>query len=258
MSIPFNVGTTSFIKWDTWQENVKYLHNKVDYIQLLLLEDIPQDRLPTQDDIKELNNLKQQFDSSYSVHLPHSIQLAIDDKRLRELSVDRVKKVIDLVQPLDPVYFILHGYVYDHIDNDTLQRSVNNLYNSLNEILEYYPYSRKIGLETLHFEFDHLEDLVNDLDTSVIVDVGQNIRYKKDYLSYIRKYFHRVVDIHLHGFDGKKDHCSLNKLPHSKLKEILKLLLEQRYNKNILLEVFSEKDFNESYKLLYKVIKEIS
>ena len=257
LKIPWKVGTPSFIIPGTWEENCEYLHNKVDYIQLLLLEDIPNDQLPSKDEISKLKFIKNKYNLTYTAHLPHRIQFSHPQKDLRNNSIERIKKIFDLIDDVGIKYYVLHPYIYDTAGDDFLKSSLYHFQNSLSELLSYYPFPRKIGLESLHFNFHHLAPIIKELDTSVIIDIGQALRYKKDYFSYINTYFERIIDIHLRGFDGIKDHESLSYIDPLTIRNILKTLIDKKYKKNMLIEIFTESNFNESMTILDKLITKL-
>ncbi len=256
--IPFSLGTTSFIKWDTWQNNILFLKDRVDFIQLLFLEDQPQHILPTLKDLDELIELKEQFNLRYSIHLPHRIQLSHPNEKLRINSTHRIQYILDYLKVLNPEYYVLHTYLYDMLNANSIAQQLENLGQSLELILPYVDNSRQLAVESLHFDFELLEPIIKKYDLAVVIDVGQAQRYKKDYLNYIETFFENIVDIHIHGFDGKKDHESLKNMSEHDLTHLLDMLIKKKYSKNMLLELFSEKNFEESMKIVQICVNKLN
>ncbi len=248
----FNIGTTSFIKKLGWADNIEYLKDKVDHIMLLFLENEGSCALPNIQELQRIKEITNQYSIPLSVHLPHYIHLGSLSETQRVKSIDTVKSMIDFVQfnKLDIEYFVLHPDIYTKSTQPVKQQSQENMYRSMKEIVTYLPTSRKIALETLYFDFDLLKEIITELNLSVIVDTGQNIRYGFDYIKYIKNYFPYIVDIHLHGFDGISDHHSLKCFDKLDLKKLFTLLRQLKYDKNLLIEVHSEEKLKESLTVL--------
>ncbi len=78
-SLPFRLGTSSYIIPADILPNVQYLAGKVRDIELVLFEvDDGQNNLPSSDVLNELVRLAALYDLTYTVHLPLDLKLGAD------------------------------------------------------------------------------------------------------------------------------------------------------------------------------------
>ncbi|MBF0573787.1 MAG: sugar phosphate isomerase/epimerase [Desulfamplus sp.] len=117
---PFRLAATSFIYPDKIIPNVMKLGSFFDEIELLLFESKPfivkdningskiVEVLPSKEEIKELGELSKKFDLTYNIHLPVDISLTDSSKSVRLESIETVKKVVALCEPLNPTTYTLH------------------------------------------------------------------------------------------------------------------------------------------------------
>ena len=93
-NFPFRLGTTSYIIPADILPNAHYLAGKVRDIELILFEvDDGHNNLPSAEVIDELKRIGDQFDLSYTVHLPLDLKLGEDGSE-QDQSLVKARRVI--------------------------------------------------------------------------------------------------------------------------------------------------------------------
>lgn len=221
-----NLGTTSFIIPNNRVENVKYLCDKVDFVQLLFLE-----KFSLKEDILEimpLSQLKKDRNIDYIIHLP----IDFDFKR----DIFLVHDFLDFLNPLCPQSFILHP------ENNNL------FFQHLANIIQRYNISIE-NLDDISF-FDG----IFEMGCNLCLDIGHAIIHGIDVKTFINTYGDKIDTLHLHGMYDYIDHKSLRYID----KNILLYLLDFSIEKDTIniIEVFNEKDFLDSINYLKEVFKQ--
>lgn len=248
---PFKIGTTSFIYPNSYVQNVKMLAPYLDEIELILFESSP-DKRPSNDEIKTLLSLANEFDITYNIHLPLDISLGAPDPSKRHFAIETIKRIVDLTAPLSPSTYTLH-LAYDETDMETerMYRWRNRTYGSARQLISSGINGKTISIETLNYPIEWVEDILIDFNLSVCVDLGHLILYGFDMKAVFNRYHKTISIIHLHGADNHIDHQPLDFLAKTNLKTILEML--KRYNDVVSIEVFSYDHLNASLKYLESV-----
>ena len=248
---PFKIGTTSFIYPDSYVQNVKILAPYLDEIELILFESIP-NSLPSNQEIKELVALSNQYDLSFNIHLPLDLSLGAPEPSTRHFAIETIKQVMDLTAPLSPTTFPLHlPYEGDDIESEAIKRWKERIYLSLEKLRADGINSKMISVENLNYPLTWVEDILIDLNFSICMDLGHLILYGFDMKDAFDRFHHIMPTIHLHGANDRQDHQSLDLLSKSNLKTILEIL--KRFKGIVSIEVFSYDHLNASLSLLEKV-----
>ena len=246
---PFKIGTTSFIYPDDYLPNVLMLGPFLDEIELLLFESRAADALPPQTVIAELCRLARKFNLSYNVHLPTDISISDPNPARQHLAVETMKRVLDLVRPLDPSALILHiplGEISS--DEPALAEWRDRVYHNLAKILAGLENKHAIAIETLDYPLDLLEDVIADLEVAVCLDLGHLMRYGYDLIKVYERYGSRTGVLHLHGIENGRDHLALDRLSGKLASAVLQVL--KRFSGVVSLEVFCFEDLNSSLKFI--------
>ena len=250
---PFKIGTTSFIYPDNYVQNVQMLAPYLDEIELVLFESDPDSR-PSNNEIKALITLANDYDITYNIHLPLDIFMGAPDPSTRHFAVETIKQIIDLTSPLSPTTFTLH-LVCDEIDMiaEMMKNWQNRTYTSIQKLLSSGINGKKISIETLNYPMEWIEDILIDFNLSVCIDLGHLILYVL-YMKYVFDRYHKNTPIiHLHGADDRLDHGPLDVLSKSNLKTILEML--KRFKGIVSIEVFSYDHLKASMNYLENVWK---
>lgn len=248
MQLPFRLGTTSYIYPDRWLPNVQRLAGRVKDIEILFFDLDDAEAQPGRDEIQGLYRLKRDFNLTYSLHTPLGASLASEDERLRQESVEKVWRAVELSKPFEPEAYVVHVYCGDR-EHDRRPADVfswrSRACRSLKELLNRGMKPQDLCIETLDYPFRLIEPVVDKLGLSVAVDVGHLYRDGSSDQVLLDNLF-RTRIIQWHGVDpSDRDHRSLAYYPRDRAIWLLNTLRES-YRGVLTLEVFREQDFEES------------
>lgn len=257
----FRLGTTSFIYRADWLTNVERLAGRVDDVEILLFDADPA-MLPRPEEIAALCGQKDRSGLTYTVHGPLGGVLASVNEALRRTSVEAVCRSIEVARPLAPEAWILHMPLSERegrtplADLTTWRRCAQR---SLEEILETGVDPATVCLEVLDYDFDRLTPVLEELDLGAALDLGHARRDGRSWMELVRHHLHRSRVIHWHGTDESgRDHQSLRHWPRSEGLELLRALIMAGYNGVLTLEVFGERELDESLAVLAELREELS
>jgi len=252
---PFKIGTTSFIYPDSYAQNVEMLAPYLDEIELILFESTP-DSLPSNQEIKELFSLSNEYGLSYNIHLPLDISLGAPEASKRHFALETIKQIMDLTASLSPTTYTLH-LPYEKIDSegDRTKSWKDHICLSMEALCTSGFNCRTISVETLNYPIELVEEILIDFNLSVCLDFGHLILYGLDMKNVFDRYKHRTSIIHLHGANDRCDHQPLELLSKSNLKTILMMLIQ--FKGIVSLELFSYDHLNTSLKYLENVWKKL-
>jgi len=242
----FRLGTTSYIVPADIAPNVSTLASCVDDIEIVLFESETHSNLPDDATMEILRFHRNESHVSYTIHLPLDIQLGSTDRNERARSVEQCRRIIQLMEPLNPFAYVLHLPIGDMMvrsvsDPERWQRHVAD---GATQILEMGISPHRICVETLAYPFELAAPVVESLDLSVCIDVGHILMNAYSLPAYIHQWFDRTRIIHLHGIAHGKDHQSIAHLPEDVLNAVVQSMNEYDAKERVLtLEIFGESDF---------------
>ena len=257
---PFRIGTSSYIIPEDIIPNVNYLAQQVDDIEILLFESDEISNFPSKTILKKMKEIALKNKLTYNIHLPVDIALGATDKTIRENSIQKCLRAIDLMNDVNPLAYILHLTGNPDImgkgTTETIKDWLPYLNESIEKIEQYGIDMSLICVETLSYPFYYLDDLINNFNLSVCLDIGHLLIYGYSIEEHLKKYLDKTKVIHLHGIENGKDHKDISKLPKEIITQIF-TALEQNQMKNriVTLEIFNEQDFIASKKILEEYIK---
>lgn len=254
---PFRLGTTSYIIPDEIEPNIKYLSDKIDDIEVVLFESDEFSNIPSPDLVARMADMAEEYDLTYTVHLPLDAHLGHADEAIRRSSVDKCLRIIERMSPTRPFAYVLHlsnESMGDKSDHDLSIWSSQNR-KSIEELLGVVK-SRDLCVETLSYPYEFVASTVMDYDLSVCLDIGHILLCGYPLESYLDRYLNRTRIIHLHGIDNGKDHVDISYLD----KPILDLVVERLYADSMMrvltLEIFEEAHLKKSLDILRRYICE--
>jgi len=246
----YRIGTTSFIYRGTYLENVEKLASRVDDIELLFFDISRENDLPDPVERKRLVEIKKEFDLTYTVHTPLKVFLGDDSSSVRNSSIDKLKRTVDLTEELDPFAYTLHadpGNLDLSLDRKQTARWIGRVEDSLEIFLKIGVSPRHVCVESLDRDFAIVQPVLEKLDLAVTLDLGHVQRDKGDQEAYLDRFLDRTRIIQIHGTPmGGRDHQSLRHYPEYELDKLLKVLGRTEYDGVVTLEVFSEENFEDS------------
>lgn len=258
-SLPFRLGTSSYIIPADILPNAHYLAGKVRDIELILFEvDDGQNNLPTPEVIDELIQLAALYDLTYTVHLPLDLKLGADGSE-QDISLIKAHMVIELTKRLNPWAYVLHlegKEVRDSKDPAVLLHWQDQAVRALEIVSEWAGGADKLAVENLeHYPPDFIQPVLDRIPVSRCVDVGHLWLDGVPIMPYLKKALPRTRVIHLHGI-GERDHSSISHVDPQELDELFRTLLKD-YRGVLTLEIFSEPDFLSSIETIKQSLKRI-
>jgi len=206
---PFRVGAPSYVLPTGYIENVTYLMDKVDDIQLLAFDSMPEDPLFEKGILSTLQYLAKDSGASYSVHMPVKPLLFEGfDKRLQS-----AKAIIGKLEPLDITSFTFHLDLPEGREwNELTAQEISGIHETyirfFNDVGEVYP-GIDISLENTATPLSALDPVVEACGISYCIDIGHLSVQGWD-LAEIESRLQKASVVHLHGWEetgGKKqDH----------------------------------------------------
>ncbi len=258
-SLPFRLGTSSYIIPADILPNAHYLAGKVRDIELILFEvDDGQNNLPSPEVIDELIQLAALYDLTYTVHLPLDLKLGADGSE-QDISLVKAHKVIELTKRLNPWAYVLHlegKEVRDSKDPAVLLHWQDQAVRALEIVSEWAGDPEKLAVENLeHYPPDFIQPVLDRIPVSRCVDIGHLWLDGIPILPYLEKALPRTRVIHMHGI-GERDHSSISHVNPQELDEVFRTLLKD-YRGVLTLEIFSEPDFLSSTEAIKQSLKRI-
>jgi sugar phosphate isomerase/epimerase len=259
-NLPFRIGTTSYIIPADILPNARYLADKVHDIQLVLFElDDAQSNLPDSAQILQLKSLAADYDLSFTVHLPLDLKLA-DSGNAVDISIQKARRVIETTRELHPLAYIVHldgKTERSSINPDVLGKWQKQAVLSLRQVAEFCGDIRLLAVENLEsYPLDFNDMVINAAGSSRCIDIGHLWLDGHDPLNFFPGRIEQTTAMHLHGINDR-DHQSLAYMPHEKIDQLFRYLLESNYTGVLTLEIFSEEDFNSSMQCVNDSLKRI-
>jgi len=251
----FRLGTTSYILADGIIPNLRYLRGQVDDVEIVLFESDDFTNLPSPEEVSTMAELAAEADLTFTVHLPLDTRLGSADESERAASVRKCRSVMDRMEPLDSLAYVLHLHGDRRGDppSTDLGRWEDRNRRSVTEILEGPVPPHRICVENLDYDFSLAAGLVESMDLSVCIDIGHLLVTGMEVGAHLERWGGRTRVVHLHGVrDGYRDHSDIGHLPPGLLKDLLAWLEagDPPFERVLTLEVFGENDFSRSMAVL--------
>ncbi len=257
---PFKLGTTSYIIPDNVLPNVREISPLVDDIELVLFESPEISNIPSPDEIKELADLGAQYGCGYTVHLPIDKKAGAADENERVGFCDAASRIIERTLPLGPRAWILHlegikpDAATEEID-DWVQRCDHTIL-SLMEVVDS---PAKVAIENLGYPWHWHHELAKLNRASLCCDVGHLWAYfDHNWQVQLEEMLPHTSVVHLHGFNGQKDHMSLASGDRDNITIFFEKLKKVNYNGVVTLEIFNQTDLSESVDMVRQIWEKLS
>lgn len=245
---PFRLGTTSYVIPAGLCENVAYLADKVDDVELVLFESHEISNLPDEATIGSLRETAKRHSLTYTVHLPLDAWLGHADEKERQRSLEKCLRVIERTAPLAPFAYIVHfhGDCRGAAPSSDPARWQDGHRRAVERLLQVVC-AEDICVETLDYPYGLIEDIVFEYGLSICLDIGHQLLCGIDPLEYLNLYLPRTRVLHLHGVEVGHDHRGLALLPDGLLAALVNRLVSGHHKTRVVtMEVFDEKAFDDS------------
>lgn len=201
----WRLGATSFVLPAAVSENVAFLADKVDDVQLLFFESSRKSKLSHDFDTELLKGLAAEHDLSYTVHLPLDLNLTSPDAARRSESVGEICRIVDQVAGLSPLSYDLHLDYCEEGGKGAWLAAIDSSLSHLSR--ELGSRMARVAVENIHYPFREVRSLVLSHGMSLCLDFGHALYYGDDIAAMIDD-IPRAGHIHYHGVDDK-DHKAL-------------------------------------------------
>lgn len=212
------LGMPTLVEYNSIYENTKLCKNLgLNFVELNL--DLPY-CFPEHSNLKEI---KQEFNIDYTIHLSEKIDIGDLNSNLREFYISEIERIINwgVTQAnikkynlhIDPgIHFSLPDkkiFIYEQYLKD-YQEAVNKSCIKLSEMAKKY--NVIILFENVKIESytKYAIDIIAKYDNLFFtLDLGHNIRYGNTAKNLFLQYPKKIQHIHMHDYDGNKDHQQL-------------------------------------------------
>jgi adenosylcobinamide kinase/adenosylcobinamide-phosphate guanylyltransferase len=243
---PFKLGAPSYLLPTGYIENVTYLMNKVDDIQLLAFDTVKDDPLLKEKTLSTLDYLAKESNITYSVHMPVKPKLFLDFERRLEAAFYIIERLNRLkVSSYTFHYDLPDGVVWKDLAKDEIQ-SVEDLYiRFFKAIKKRFP-GIGISLENTETTLSVLDRVVSGSGISFCIDIGHLLVQDWDLLEIETRLLKAPV-VHLHGWE-EKDGKRQDHRPIVYDRKIFKLL--ESFQGIVTIENYHKMLFDQSLKVL--------
>ncbi|MDD3345878.1 MAG: cobamide remodeling phosphodiesterase CbiR [Candidatus Omnitrophica bacterium] len=244
----FRIGAPAYVYNLDILDNVHKLKDKVEDITLILPEASNPRNIPRQEELKELNEIRKDWNLTYTVHLPLDVDLGNPELSVRRKMAANMSALIENLSCLEPCGHILHLNLSANEPDiglwlERIRWSIRRIAAKCEDVSE-------VAVENLSYPFEYIDKLIMGNGFSICTDVGHLIAAGIDPLAHLMTYLDRTRVIHLHGVNGIRDHVSLKYINPALIDGLFGLLKERGYAGVLTLEMFSEEDLEESFAIL--------
>jgi sugar phosphate isomerase/epimerase len=253
--LPFRLGATSYVIPDEILPNVEFLAGQVDDIELIIFESHEISNLPDEDTVRRLVDLAGEHDLTYTVHLPLDTHPGHEDPEVRRQSLGKCLRVAERLDPVAPFAYVLHLHGNQRGDPpaEDLEQWQAHVRESLQQLCGHVDPAR-VAVETLDYDFVHIDEIVEEAGAAVCLDVGHLLVNGHSLERALDDLLPRTRVVHLHGVRGQDDHEAITHLPDGMLPDFLQRLNDGQGERVVTLEVFRRDDFEESVGVLREAV----
>jgi len=162
---PFRLGTTSYIIPAEILPNVRYLTDKVDDIELVLFESDETSNIPDRRTVEQLRSLADEYNLTYTVHLPLDSFLGSAKEPVRKTAVEKCRRIIERMKAVNPFSYVthFHGDIRGHQPSHDMNRWLDQHRVSIEELLQFVE-PRMLAVETLDYPYELIAPLIVEYD----------------------------------------------------------------------------------------------
>jgi len=231
-------------------ENVGFLAERIDDIQLLFFESASQAALPHKVDVSYLKSVASEHNVTYTVHLPTDLSLGSSKQVHRDQAVEEILRVMDELAPLAPQAFDLHLNIESGIEKVVW---LENLHKSFSDLTGRLGLDRsRIAVENIDYPFSIVRPLVLEHGFSLCLDIGHALRYGED-ADLLIEDIPLAKHIHFHGVEGGRDHQEISSTQEDLCRDLGDALVTKKYTGVLTVEVYSPGALEKSLQELSRV-----
>ena len=210
-----------------------------------LRTEVSDSNIPSHNVVQRLAELAQQYDLTYTVHLPIDRHLGSPDAEERRAFLRQMLAIMDRTRSLAPFAYILH---LEGVTLDSTPARVRTWANDIAELLpaliEHAGDPTLLCVENLNYPFAWCESLLNRFGLGVCIDLGHLWVNGDNVKAHLKRHLPRTRVIHLHGVRNGRDHLALTALPPTRLRSILNSI--DKFTGVLTLEIFNYAEVRDS------------
>ncbi|MBI5557744.1 MAG: sugar phosphate isomerase/epimerase [Deltaproteobacteria bacterium] len=240
---PWRIGATSFVIPADIEENVRYLADKVDDVQLLFFESAGQSRMPQQVDVSWLREVAACHNLSYTVHLPTDIQPGSGSEVDRQRAVAEIVHFMDVLSPIEPLRYDLHLAWPQGLILPAWLENIAHFLDALKKNIGQE--SGRVAIENIDYPFHHVRSLILQHGFDLCLDIGHAVRFNDD-VEQVLNDIPGTTHIHYHGVKEGRDHQPLGMEQGPLTARLGELFRAGDFHGVVTLEVYSSHDLQAS------------
>jgi len=199
---PFKISAPSYLMPSGYIENVTYLMDRVDDIQLLVFDAVKEDPLLKKESLITMEYLAKDSGITYSVHMP--VKPKLTDGFQQRLEGAYV--IIETLNRLDISSYSFHydlpdGVTWETVTKDEIQ-SIEAVYIKFFRALKEKFQGVDLSLENTETPLSALDRVISECGISYCIDMGHLLMQGRD-LAEIEPRLHQASVVHLHGWEEK-------------------------------------------------------
>ncbi len=264
VDLPFIISAPSMVFGMDLLENVRLLAGLVDNIEIVLYYTLTLHNIPSHKEMRTLKKIGDQENMTFTVHLPASLEVASQDKKIRKESIQQAKDLLNNLAEINPIHYILHipftqptlvpvpGLYFTPECREKWDEWTKRALESLEILNETMGRSNKLLIENINYSPFFLKPFAKNGLCDLCLDLGHLILGQENVIELIKEYLHVTKEIHLHGVNGYEEHLSLSILPKDLVQEWLRYLIKSSFKGVINLEVFNPRDLKSSMEIVFE------
>ena len=258
----YRISAPSMIYGFDLEKNIRRLAGHLDHIEIVLFQTPDRHNIPEEKEMNRLETIQHQTGVTYSVHLPSAYEIASEDKSVREVSPNRVIRLVRYFQRLTPTGFILHipmtpptlvpepGCYIHHTALPEYREWSGRAFEGLTIIQNETGLERQLLIENINYSPRFLEPFMQKKLGALCLDIGHLLLGGEPVRPQLERYAEVIDEIHLHGVKGWEEHLALEVLPRRRVRKWVGRLEANGFNGVLNLEVFSPADLFSSLDML--------
>jgi adenosylcobalamin phosphodiesterase len=269
----FKIGAPSMIHGNNVVDNARILTNGgngLDHIEILLFHTPALNNIPSTREVRALKEIRDRTQTTYTVHLPSSLEIASQDRKVREHSISMIENIWHKTSPLNPEYYILHipvtpptlvpvpGQYFRSETSQPWEAWTSRAMESLKKIRERVGDGMEFLIENINYSPKFIEPMVTAGYGKFCLDLGHLLLGDEIVTDVLDRFLDRTREIHLHGVKGFSEHLSLDVLPVERVAKWISYLTRWDDGGILNLEVFSPRDLNASLGMLTGIVAELN
>jgi sugar phosphate isomerase/epimerase len=270
---PFKLGAPSMIYGNDMVTNAEILSKSgsgLNFTEILLFHTPELHNIPSTQELQALEAIQDNTHCIYTVHLPASLEIASDEKKVREQSIQRIVDIWLKTSVLQPEYYILHIPItpptliadphryFKSRSSQSWGKWTSRAMESLRRIQENVGETSKLLIENINYSPEFLEPFLEAGLCRLCLDMGHLLLGDEPIREVLKNFLDHIQEIHLHGVKNYSEHLSLNVLPRNEVIEWFSCLNHWNYQGLVNLEVFSPEDLATSLSVISGIMKALT